>query len=399
MKKTVNSLTQETLENDAHRWLNIIRYHESGTIIQIQNDAVYRVHQLLGDKKLLKKILGKYYRKYLLGYISLSEDNLIDAINKKIQKWSQGKDLEDSLKKIESKGLDVGLFVDYATNIITNKSEQKQLFELETILRKFKNFSVIIFSEVDITEAGFNQLVNQCSSLFTHIIKYPLYSEKDSLQFTSYNESLWKFKFPEKTKQAVVKSCGGYLWLIRQALRLLRDEKDLTLEQVFSHELMLRKLDVVWSKLTEPEKDVLRKINNKYLDEDSKNSQTYSYLKTIKMIVNDSLGIPILKYVIEKEKRTNQLIVKDGDVFLDKENVSYQLTKSETRIIKVLIDNKTKLVTRNQIAQKIWGVNWEDHYSDWAIDRLIHRLRLKLKKIGFDESLIKTYKSRGIMLG
>src|SRR3989344_4047809 len=105
MKKVVNSLTEEALEADARRWLNIIRYHESGTIIQLQNDAVYRVNQLINDKKLLKKILGKYYRKYLLGYISLSENNLLKVIEEKVNKWGHGINLEESLKKIEDKGL------------------------------------------------------------------------------------------------------------------------------------------------------------------------------------------------------------------------------------------------------------------------------------------------------
>ncbi|MBI5127188.1 winged helix-turn-helix domain-containing protein [Candidatus Roizmanbacteria bacterium] len=408
MKKVINSLTEETLENDARRWLNIVRYNESGTIIQLQNDAIYRVSQLINDKKILKKTLGPYYRKYLLAYISLSENHLLESINKKLLKLIKSKKIgllpdEDSIDElldvIEKKGLDIGLFIDYGTNVFLNESDHKQLFELESIIRRHKNLSIIFFSEIDITEGKYNKLVNQCSSIFTHIIKYPLYNEKDSNQFINYNENLWKVKFPENIRKEIIKNCGGYLWLVRQALRLLRDDRNLRLEQIFQHELMVKKLDVIWQKLTEKERDVIRKIHSKNLNEELKNSHSYLYLKSIRMINDNSLGIPLLKYVIEKEKKANQLIIREDSIFLNDKDISYQLTKSELRIIRFLVKNKNILVTRNQIAEKIWGVNWEHDYSDWAIDRLIYRLRLKLKKLGYDESLIKTYKSRGVRFG
>lgn len=408
MKKIINSLTRETFENDAKRWLNIIRYNESGTIIQMQNDAIYRVHQLLNDKKTLEKILGKYYKKYLLCYISLNENSLLDSIKKVLIKLSKIKknniltqedNLDVILSEIENKGYDVGLFIDYGANIILKESDHNQLFELETIIRKHKNLSVIFFSELDITSEKYNKLVNQCSSIFTHIIKYPLYSHEDSYQFIEYNEFLWKIKFPEKIKKEIVEKCGGYLWLIRQALRLLRDDINLSLEQVFSHELMIKKLEVIWQKLTEEEKEILRKIYSKNFDEETKNSHEYLYLKTIRLIVGDSLGITMLNHIIEKERKANQLNIKEDILYFNNIDISYQLTKSELRIIKLLVQNKNKLITRNEIAQKVWGANWEHEYSDWAIDRLIYRLRLKLKKIGYDAGLIKTYKARGIMFG
>lgn len=127
------------------------------------------------------------------------------------------------------------------------------------------------------------------------------------------------------------------------------------------------------------------------------------YLKTIKLVRENknelTLGIPLFKYIINKEKIANKLFLKEDVMFFNDIDISYQLTKSELRIIKLLVQNKNKLITRNEIAQKVWGANWEHKYSDWAIDRLIYRLRLKLKKIGYEEGLIKTYKARGIMFG
>jgi DNA-binding winged helix-turn-helix (wHTH) protein/DNA-binding TFAR19-related protein (PDSD5 family) len=406
MNKNINSITQETYENDARRWLNIIRYHESGTIIQIQNDAIYRVNQLIADKKILKKILGPYYRKYLLVYISLSEKNLFNVINKTLIKLTNKKLEKDKINTdeliniIEKKGLDIGLFIDYGGRLFLNEDNYKELFELELIIRRHKNLSIIFLSEIDITEYKYNQLVNQCSSLFTHIIKYPLYNEKDSMQFISYNEYLWKIKFSENEKQEIIKNCGGYLWLIRQALRLIRDDKNIKIADVFNHELMIKKLEVIWEKLTETQKEILRKIVDNNLGNELKETHEYNYLKTIKMIKDDdSLGIPLLKLIINREKKANQIKLVDDSIYLNNKDISYELTKSELRVLRLLIKNKGIIVTRNQIAEKIWGINWQHYYSDWAIDRLIYRLRQKIRKLNFDENFIKTYKTKGIKFG
>lgn len=413
MKILKASLTLETIQNDAHRLLNIIRYNESGTIIQIQNDCVYRIPQIISNSSLLKKTLGPHYRKYLLGFFPLGEESLFSDLNKTIIdiskkrkidiKVDEKEDISGLIKQIEKIGFDIGIFIYHTSSLLNNVDGHKALNQLELLLRKHKNLSILFFSEKDLTEKRHYKLFNNSSSLFTHVIKYPLYNEKDSLQFIEYNESMWRISFPTQIKKVLIEQCGGYLWLIRQALRLIRDEKDIALEAVFSHELLTKKLEVIWDKLVDEEKEILRKIENNNLTLDDRGSHQFSYLKSIRLIIEKngklSIGIPLLRRIIDKEKVANGLILKDDGLFFNDKDISYLLTKSELRIIQLLIQNKHKIVTKNEIAQKIWGDNWEEKYSDWAIDRLIYRLRDKLKKIGYDESLIKTYKSRGILFG
>lgn len=73
-------------------------------------------------------------------------------------------------------------------------------------------------------------------------------------------------------------------------------------------------------------------------------------------------------------------------------NTKIDLTKSENTIIKVLIENKSKIVTRSVLMDELW--NTDEFISDNTLTVLISRLRIKLKDITGSE-LILTKKGQG----
>jgi len=54
------------------------------------------------------------------------------------------------------------------------------------------------------------------------------------------------------------------------------------------------------------------------------------------------------------------------------------LTAQEKLIFEFLINRPNQVISRNEIAQVMWGKMWDQKYSDWAIDRAISNLRRKL---------------------
>jgi len=50
------------------------------------------------------------------------------------------------------------------------------------------------------------------------------------------------------------------------------------------------------------------------------------------------------------------------------------------------------------LAISLWGVEWTEKYSDWAIDRLMFRLRKQLVTFKMDHFL-HVLKRRGFMFG
>jgi DNA-binding response OmpR family regulator len=78
----------------------------------------------------------------------------------------------------------------------------------------------------------------------------------------------------------------------------------------------------------------------------------------------------------------------------EKEAKNMPLSLTEEKIYTVLLDNKNKIVTRQQLAKIVWGEKGERKYSQWAISEIMYRIR---KKLPFGTTL-QTLRNRGYML-
>jgi len=92
------------------------------------------------------------------------------------------------------------------------------------------------------------------------------------------------------------------------------------------------------------------------------------------------------KYVIGNQELS---VLKIGKYTLDHDNLrlsigeeSNQMTKKEADLLKILINNKNKIVERGTILERIWGEN--DYFMGRSMDVFISRLRKYLKG---DESI------------
>ena len=96
---------------------------------------------------------------------------------------------------------------------------------------------------------------------------------------------------------------------------------------------------------------------------------------------------------IRKEKiseivyKTLKLNTENYSVYL--EEIPVLLTKTEFELVKLLIENKEEIVSRDRIVEKIWG--WEA--SDNLLDSTIKKIRQKLGK-----EKIKTVRGIGYIL-
>ncbi len=408
---TLPITTQTTLEN-AKKWLNIIRYGESGTVIQLQDDCEYRVLEIIHNPTILKSFLGPYYKKYILAYLPVDQKDLMQTIRETLIEEAAIRKVDslhklfrmktsDIISNITKKGYEVGFFISHITPFL--KKDFQPLVDLELLIRTSKNFSVLIFSEYDITNEKYSFLLDKCSFLYDHLIKYPMYNDKDARQFISHYSQSWNFSLPETIIKEIIGSCGGYLWLLHQAHRNLRDNPELTVKEALINEQMRLKLDSVWIKFTEAEKEIIRKVYFENIQENDTLTHEYDYLRSIKVIKEEkglaTLGIPLLSQVIEKEMRLNKFQLRDERIFIGEKEITRLLTPKERNFMNLMLSSKKKIVARDLVAQAIWGKNWEEKYSDWAIDRLAHRIRKKIKTMGIADKLLKTVKKKGFIFG
>lgn len=81
-------------------------------------------------------------------------------------------------------------------------------------------------------------------------------------------------------------------------------------------------------------------------------------------------------------------LVKRGDKEI-------KLTLQEFKLLKLLIENKDKVLSRSQLLDTVWGVNYDNNTN--VVDVYISYLRNKIDTEGAPK-LIKTIKGRGYML-
>ena len=129
---------------------------------------------------------------------------------------------------------------------------------------------------------------------------------------------------------------------------------------------------------------------------------TLSYLEANKLIEN--LGKSKNRLVGELERRKiMDYSGRDPDLikyFFNNPYVGHPAQnisifgKFELKLLNQLFKNKDSVVSRDRIGETLWGINWYEKYSDWAIDSHISNIRKKISK----DWKILTRRERGYML-
>lgn len=86
-----------------------------------------------------------------------------------------------------------------------------------------------------------------------------------------------------------------------------------------------------------------------------------------------------------------------GEIYIGNEPNEQYLSEKELDIVNLFLQNRGNPVSRDDIAEVLWGTSSIQNYSDWAIDKTVSRIRYKLE----DKKpyrIIKTLRSKGFML-
>lgn len=95
-----------------------------------------------------------------------------------------------------------------------------------------------------------------------------------------------------------------------------------------------------------------------------------------------------------KQNKEDEILKFNGMVMnVSAWNLSYQektipLTQTEFDLLKLLIQNRGRVLSREQLIEKLWGIDFIG--EDRTIDSHIKNLREKLHAFGIDKSLVKT---------
>ena len=109
-----------------------------------------------------------------------------------------------------------------------------------------------------------------------------------------------------------------------------------------------------------------------------------------------------IEVVFRRQDNLNNYIVKFKDIVINKSSrivkrngIEISLTNKEYELLTILIDNKDKVVTREELLEKIWGYGYEPETN--VTDVYIRYLRSKLNNKNKEE-YIQTIRSVGYIM-
>lgn len=196
-------------------------------------------------------------------------------------------------------------------------------------------------------------------------------------------------KLQPQVEQAMFGLVDGYVQYLQLALVILHEEGEITTKEglvakLTADERINLQSEELWETLTEAEQKALLKLHSKQqLPPEEKTMAKYLW-DTGLVSANRIFSFLFDYYLQQKETHTA-------------ENSMVDFTKKEHLLFTFLKDNHNQVCERESIIEAVWPEVETLGVTDWAIDRLIARVRGKLKKQN-NQYEISTVKTRGYKL-
>lgn len=231
-------------------------------------------------------------------------------------------------------------------------------------------------------------------SVFSH----PMYLKPAQLADTKIIfeafERRYNLEPSKELEDEILRLCGGHIQYLHLALivlnQKLKDQEieagDL-LETLLSDERIVSQSEEIWDSLTEGERQVLALAlkDQKFSEADKKETK---YLWDTGLL-GGVKGSKIFSPIFERYLGTVASGQKQGD--------KVELTKKENALYSKLLENEGEVCEREAIIEAVWPEIEDLGVSDWTIDRLVARLRVKLKDQKSKYNIV-TVKTRGYKL-
>ena len=206
-------------------------------------------------------------------------------------------------------------------------------------------------------------------TLSRNIAPFPLHTPPTSTKFIQKLAHDWHLTLTPDQVNLLVSECGGYLWLIKEALRQLRDTST-TLENIFKSDVYCWKTLQIWQSLPQEHQMAL-------IYPPTSPTPVIAELTTLGFI-DQHHNLPSFLQTHVNQQRQDQFKIDKNQIIFRNVDISATFSLHERHLLGKLWQSHPQPLTRDQIAQAFWGADWSSQYSDWAIDKIISRLRRKI---------------------
>ncbi len=201
-----------------------------------------------------------------------------------------------------------------------------------------------------------------------------LLDKQNSLILIKMYEKAYGLKLTDKSRNFVIANTGGNPGLIKSLA--FQQNKDATNTIDFTDQDLIERITNIITIL--PRNIVLELIGKKKITaKDKRFLKMFGYFNKL-----DNFFAPwIIDWLLVDKSMREYIKV-------------LELTPQQQNVYEFFKNNKGRLITRQELARFLWGNDYINKYSDWAIDRLITDIRYKLKDI----IKIETKKRRGFII-
>lgn len=393
--RSVPKIHPETISRISTNWLHAIQTNENViSVFPIHSAGYHRIYSLIEDAKLCKSVL-KDLSKYSFNVYKTNENlqGIKDILSELFEINKEFNTPIELVTEINSKFAKQKKHVFFIYFIDSWFNQDELLFYLSRVSDLCENIQFIFLTQKNLHKKETLSKIGKYHQLFQQIQYIPLYSKKDFLYYIQNIGEFLNHPITDTQAQQIYDISGRHIYLVKQATRVFCNNVPISEIQFdISYKL---KASQLWNLFTKNEQELIRQILlNKKVDSE-KLHEEFDHLKALEIIKKENnqffVTIKGLKKFAQLEI-TKKLSFYSENIYLDNQIIDKKFTKNEFKLLSFILSNKKRLITKDEIASLL-STN-DVPISDWAIDKIINRLRAKLEKVGFKEKLT-TIRGRG----
>lgn len=251
-----------------------------------------------------------------------------------------------------------------------------------------------VFTSFRSLDSLFPEVKNRLS-VFAQVMHVHPATEKDmAIIYESYKKR-YNFELKAEVEHALFQLVNGNVQYLQLALILLNEKKETKitnqeelLKVLIADERITLESEELWESLSKEEKQVLLPVaNGQPVPAEEKAKAMYLW-DTGFIQENDG------KEVVFSPLLQHYLVGKDAE---DKKTQVVDLTRKEHLLFSLLESQIGEICEREKIIEVVWPEYQEFGVSDWAIDRLVARVRVKLRQQNSPYEIV-TVRTRGYKL-
>lgn len=230
-------------------------------------------------------------------------------------------------------------------------------------------------------------------AVFSDLMYIKPANHTDSLTILETFEKRYNVKPQEAIREELVRLSGGHVQYLQIGLLSLNHKvNEITdpeglLPIILQDERTTLQSEEIWESLTEDEQRILIKIAHQETITNDENTRA-KYLFDTGIACSENGKAKVFSPFLE-----NYVSQKGKPPVVEKED-NTEFTKKEHKLYSFLSENIGAICEREKIIEMVWPEYAEFGVSDWAVDRLVARLRSKLKKKKSTLEIV-TIKTRG----